>query len=232
VALLTVGVVAVSALTGSGTDAGTLGIGELGSDTGDDAGSDAGTDYGATGVDTYESDDSYDTESYDDDTGSYGSDSETYDSSDGVGTASAPSVPTTYSSTSDGYVVLPYADPWANGVENTFNAYFEGINSGDAQLGWMQLSSSRQQQTSLDEFADAVRSSHDSDFVVQEASYAGGRAYVWLDFTSTQDPELGPNPGEGCTMWSLDYVLLEQADGTFLIDEVAGHGGTTGHSPC
>jgi hypothetical protein len=33
-------------------------------------------------------------------------------------------------------------------------------------------------------------------------------------------------------VWSLDYVLLEQGDGTFLIDEVTGHGGTSGHSPC
>jgi hypothetical protein len=96
----------------------------------------------------------------------------------------------------------------------------------------MQYSSGRQQQIPLDEFADAVRTSYDSDFVVQEASYAGGRAYVWLEFVSTQDPELGPNPGESCTMWSIDYVLVEQSDGTFRIDEVVGHGGTTGHSAC
>lgn len=209
VALLTVGVVGVvgvSALTGSGSD--------------------AGTSSGATGVDTYESGDAYDTEPYDD--------AETYGPSDGVGTASAPSVPddTDWSSGSGGYVVLPHADAWANRVEDAFNAYFEGINNGDAQLAWMQLSSSSQQQTPLDEFADAVRTTHDSGFVVQEASYTGGRAHVWLEFTSTQDPELGPNPGEGCTMWSLDYVLVEHADGTFRIDEVAGHGGTTGHSPC
>jgi hypothetical protein len=216
VALMIVGVVGVSALTGSGSDAGTLGMGDYGTDS-----------------------ETTDSESDDYDTGSDDYDSETYDSSDGVGTPSAPSVsesttapPTSGGYGYDGYVVLPYADAWANGVENAFNAYFEGINNGDAQLAWMQLSPGWQQQTNLDDFAEAIRTSHDSDFVVQEASYTGGRADVWLEFTSTQDPELGPSPGEGCTIWSLDYVLLEQPDGTFLIDEVAGHGGTTGHSPC
>jgi hypothetical protein len=214
VALMIVGVVGVSALTGSGSDAGTLGMGDYGTES-----------------------ETTDSESDDYDTGSDDYDSETYDSSDGVGTPSAPSVSesTTAPPTSggyDGYVVLPYADAWANGVENAFNAYFEGINNGDAQLAWMQLSPGWQQQTNLDDFAEAIRTSHDSDFVVHEASYTGGRADVWLEFTSTQDPELGPSPGEGCTIWSLDYVLLEQPDGTFLIDEVAGHGGTTGHSPC
>jgi hypothetical protein len=213
-ALLVVAGIGVSALTGWGSDGGTLGLD--GFETSDDGGSDVGSGYGAMGEDTY---------------GSYDTD----DSSDSVGTPSSPpNIPddTTSGSATGTYVVLPYGDTWADDVENTFNAYFEGINSGDPERAWMQLSSSRQQQTSLDEFADAVRTSYDSEFVVQDASYTGGRAHVWLEFTSTQDPALGPAPGEDCTRWSLDYVLLEQPSGTFLIDEVAGHGNSTGHAPC
>lgn len=164
-----------------------------------------GDSYGVTGDDTY-------------DPGPSASPSGSY------GTTVPPSTGT--------YVELSNGSHWADGVEATFNAYFEGINSGDPQRAWMQLSPRRQEQTSLDEFADAVRTSYDDDVVVQDAGYTAGRAHVWLEFTSTQDPALGPVPGEGCTRWSLDYVLLEQADGTFVIDEVAGHGGTPGHSPC
>jgi hypothetical protein len=207
VALLIAGVVGVSVVTQTGSDADT-GYG-TGTGTGTD---DPDTTYG-TGTDDWPDD---------------------------AGTTPVPSVPSVpddtasppTSGTAGAYVVVPYAGAWAGGVESTLDAYFGGINSGDPQTAWMQLSPSWQQRSSLDEFADAVRTTHDSDFVVQDASYTGGRADVWLEFTSTQDPELGPDPGEACTRWSLDYVLLEQPDGTFLIDDVAGHGGTTGHSPC
>jgi hypothetical protein len=76
-----------------------------------------------------------------------------------------------------------------------------------------------------------VRTSFDFGFTVQEA-WSDGRAHVWLEFTSIQDPSLGPEPGESCTRWSLDYVLDEQAGGWFVIDEVTGHGGADGHETC
>lgn len=186
-------------------------------DTGDDFtvdDYDSGDDYGAS--DGYDTDGSatggYDTDGYDN------SGVDTYDTYDDAGSGEV--------------VVLPQTASWAAGVEATLNAYFEGINSGDSERAWRQLSPDRQQQTTLDDFAEAVRTSYDSGFVVQEASYADGRAYVWLEFTSTQDPALGPDPGETCTEWSLDYVLVERADGTFLIDDVSGHGSAVGHTPC
>jgi hypothetical protein len=213
VLLLSAGI-GVYALTGWGGDGTSLGPGDLGLGNGADEGHDVGTSYGAMGDDTYDT---------------------VYDPPESVDATWSPSsVPddTTPGTASDADVVVPGDDTWADDVEQTFTTYFEGINSGDPQLAWLQLSASRQQQTTLDEFADAVRTSHDSDVIVQDASYDGGRAYVWLEFTSTQDPALGPAPGEGCTRWSLDYVLVEQPDGTFLIDDVAGHGNSTGHTPC
>lgn len=164
--------------------------------------------------------------------GGFGSTGEGTD--DGGGAAAQPSLTqgTAAPPIAEGYVALPSGGDWAGGVDATFEAYFGGINSQDPQSAWMQLSPRQQQRTHLDDFAESVRTSYDDDFVVHDASYADGRAHVWLEFTSTQDPALGPAPGEDCTRWSLDYVLLEQPDGRFLIDEVAGRGGTTGHSPC
>lgn len=129
-------------------------------------------------------------------------------------------------------IAPPGSSDWAAEVALTFTRYFGGINTGDYGLAWAQLSPDLGTALGLDEFAAATRSSYDFDIVVHEASYEAGRAEVWLGFTSIQDPSLGPTPGEACTFWSLDYVLLEQADGSFLIDEAQGHGDTDGHVPC
>jgi hypothetical protein len=207
--LVTVGI-GVAALAGPDGDDKTLGLDDQGSGESDDADRGAGSDAGG-----------------------YGDTGEHTDDGDG-GRSAQPSVSggTAAPPIAEAYVVLPTGSNWADGVEATINAYIGGINSGDPQRAWMQLSPRQQERTPLDDLADAVRTSYDDDFVVQDASYTGGRAQVWLEFTSTQDPALGPALGEDCTRWSLDYVLVEQPDGTFLIDEVAGHGGTTGHSPC
>jgi hypothetical protein len=135
----------------------------------------------------------------------------------------------------DGTVPFPAASGVPAGVTDTFRAYFGGINSGDYATAWQQLSPRRRGDDSgLDRFAAAVRTSFDDHFVVQQASYtaATGEARVWLEFVSLQDGSLGPNPGETCTNWSIDYVLVEQPGGTFLIDQVDGHGGTSGHEAC
>jgi hypothetical protein len=218
VILLITGAVGVPWLMGLGLPIGTAGGGDESSDdtfggngTYDDGiddtfGGDGGID---DGIDSTGTDDTYDPPVYE-----------------------PPGDVTTIPPEPEGTVVVPYSDVWANGVESTLGAYFDGINTRDAQWAWMQLTPSWQERVPLDDLAEATRTTQDSDFVVQQASYSGGRADVWLEFTSTQDPELGPNQGEACTVWSLDYVLLELGDGTFLIDEVTGHGGTSGHSPC
>ncbi|MFP3901009.1 MAG: S1C family serine protease [Acidimicrobiia bacterium] len=121
---------------------------------------------------------------------------------------------------------------WAVRVAETFALYFGGINVGDYETAWRQLSPRLGATTGLEEFAAGVRTSYDFGFTVRDASHTGGRAEVWLEFISVQHPDLGPEPGQSCTFWSLDYVLVEQPDGRFLIDEATGHGGSSGHRPC
>jgi serine protease Do len=131
-----------------------------------------------------------------------------------------------------GDVALPVTADWTEGVAAAFSEYFGGINTGDYQAAWLRLSPDRRERTTLDEFSTAVRTSYDFGFVVNDASYADHRASVWLEFISIQDPSLGPQPGESCTRWSLDYILVEQPDGTFLIDDASGHADSSGHEPC
>jgi hypothetical protein len=209
VVLLIIGAVGVPWVMGLGLPIGTAGGG--GEASGDVFGGDGpyDTSIDDTGIDDTVTDESYDPPVYE-----------------------PPDVVTTIPPEPEGTVVLPYSDVWTDDVGSTLSAYFDGINTRDAQWAWMQLTPRRQERVLLDDLAEATRTTQDSGFVVQQASYSGGRADVWMEFTSTQDPELGPNPGEACTLWSLDYVLLEQGDGSFLIDEVTGHGGTSGHSPC
>jgi hypothetical protein len=131
-----------------------------------------------------------------------------------------------------GEVPVSGAGDWTPGVAATFADYFGGINTGDYEGAWLRLSPHRRERTSLDEFAAAVRTSYDFAFAVDDASYGDGRVAAWLEFVSIQDPSLGPEPGESCTRWSLDYVLIEQPDGSFLIDDASGHAGASGHQPC
>jgi S1-C subfamily serine protease len=131
-----------------------------------------------------------------------------------------------------GEIPPPEATTWAEGVSAAFGDYFQGINSGDHETAWRRLSPRLRAGTTLEEFSASVRTSYDYDFVVNDAFYADGRAQVWLEFTSIQDPTLGPAPNQSCTRWSLDYVLVEQPDDRFLIEEARGHGGSSGHEPC
>jgi S1-C subfamily serine protease len=130
-------------------------------------------------------------------------------------------------------VPVPASTGVPSGVGAMFEAYFGGINSGDYQTAWQQLSARRRGDGSgYDHFAAGLRTSYDYGFVVHSATYADGQAHVWLDFVSIQDPSLGPGGNQSCTQWSIDYVLLEQPDGSFVIDGVGGHAGASPSQAC
>lgn len=122
------------------------------------------------------------------------------------------------------------ADPVAMAIAATLTTYFIGINEGNYELAWSQLSPASQQRNPLSEFAAATSTSYDFNFQVRDAAQtAPDRARVWLTFTSIQGPGYGPD-GETCTDWSLDYEMLV-IDGRWRIDRVTPHTGS-GHRPC
>ena len=126
---------------------------------------------------------------------------------------------------------VPAGDELETAAALTLASYFEGINTGDYAWAFEQLSPRLQAGSSVDSFADGLLTSYDFDFVVHEVGPTGEGARVWLEFVSLQAPEYGPD-GDSCTQWSLDYELVWDDTGNLLIDQVTGHGGTLGHTPC
>jgi S1-C subfamily serine protease len=126
---------------------------------------------------------------------------------------------------------LPDENSLAEGVARTFAMYFNGINAGDYEAAWHQLSPRLQDRVPLARFSDGVSTSYDFAFDVRDATISNSRADVWLQFVSVQDSEFGPD-GEGCTVWSLNYVLTRDSSGQYRIDQARGHNGTQGHTPC
>jgi hypothetical protein len=110
----------------------------------------------------------------------------------------------------------------------TLHVYFESVNNGDFSTALAQLV----RPGSLDDFADGVASSHDTDIRYRSVQKTGDRLVVWVTFTSHQDPGDGPaeRPEETCTNWTLDYVLAPH-NGLWLIESSRPHEGT-GNFPC
>ncbi|MGH8827865.1 MAG: S1C family serine protease, partial [Jiangellaceae bacterium] len=116
-------------------------------------------------------------------------------------------------------------------VATTLASYFAGINSGDYQLAFDQLSPPLQGSMSMESFAAGLVTSYDFAFDVRSVDETADGALVWLEFVSLQAPEYGPD-GESCTNWSLDYELIWSTDGWLLINRVTAHGDAPDHVPC
>lgn len=85
----------------------------------------------------------------------------------------------------------------------------------------------------FDAWSSGLTSTHESEVVVSVIEPGAGDALqVSTAFTSRQAPDAGPSPGEGCTHWTLIYVLVPSPGGTtpYRIDAVRDRG--PGHTAC
>jgi len=131
------------------------------------------------------------------------------------------------------------ADPDATAVATTMAAYFGGINDQDYRGAWDTFTPAEQVSNgSYGSWAQSVSTSHDSQVTVQSIQDdGGGNLEANVDFQSQQAGQYGPNPGETCTNWALDYHLAATSGVTsgatpvsYLIDKVTPVG--VGHTPC
>lgn len=124
----------------------------------------------------------------------------------------------------------PAEDDVARGIALTLANYFTGINRGDYQLAWEQLSPAAQERNPYEEFAPETSTSYDFDFAIHAVVVVDfDTVTVHLTFTSIQAPGYGPE-GEECTHWSLDYAM-RRFGSRWLIDRASPHEGD-GHERC
>lgn len=126
-------------------------------------------------------------------------------------------------------------DPDATAVATTLATYFGGIDAGNYTQAWDTYSASLQQSVPYQPFANGLSTSQDIQVVVQSIQDdADGIIEADVSFQSHQAGQYGPNQGETCTNWSLDYYLVPAADSSgslsYLINKVTDIG--PGHVSC
>jgi hypothetical protein len=123
-------------------------------------------------------------------------------------------------------------DADATAVAATLGTYFGSIDSGNYQQAWDTYSAPLQAAIPLRPLASALRTSQDSEVVVQSIQHdANGDIDADVSFQSHQAGQYGPSPGETCTNWSLDYHLVPAANAaagpvslSYLINKVTDIG--------
>lgn len=121
--------------------------------------------------------------------------------------------------------------PVIEDIGRTFANYFEGINLGEFQLAWRQLTPGFQRRLGgYERFVDGNKSSYIVDVAPHNVRQKDPRTWqVEVTHTSLQDPSEGPQ-GETCTHWHLRYTFVSLGD-DWLIDGAAPVSGD-GHKPC
>ncbi len=131
------------------------------------------------------------------------------------------------------------ADPDAMDVAATLAAYFGGIDARNYQQAWDTYTSALQAAVSFQTFSRLLSTSQDTQIVLQSIQHdSNGDLVVQVGFQSHQAGQYGPDPGQTCTNWSLDYQLVASAGAqptapaspSYLISRVTDVG--AGHTSC
>lgn len=126
-------------------------------------------------------------------------------------------------------------DPDATAVAATLASYFGGIDARNYRQAWDAYSSELRGGIPFQSFAQALSTSQDNQVVVHSIQDdAGGGIDADVSFRSHQAEQYGPDQGETCSDWSLDYHLVPAADTagslSYLINKVTDIG--SGHVSC
>ena len=105
-------------------------------------------------------------------------------------------------------------------VDDMFEWYFTGINSGDYRTAFDQLSS-QLQATGYSNYAKGWATSYDFNIVVHKASGSG--AYVTFDSIFAKGK--GPSPALTCARWDIDYTFTHEG-GKPVINKAEPHSGS------
>jgi S1-C subfamily serine protease len=124
--------------------------------------------------------------------------------------------------------------PFAAPVQQTLETYFEGIDARDFTAAYSAYSARFQGSLSETSFATADGTSTISSVSVSSVvAQMNDDLKADVTFTSVQAAQDGPVPGQTCTNWSLEYILVPAPAGnplSYLIDSVAPI--SAGHTAC
>ncbi len=129
-------------------------------------------------------------------------------------------------------------NPDATAVATMLATYFGGIDAGKYMQAWDTYSAALQGAIPFQPVANALSTSQDNQVVMQSIQHdAGGNIDADVSFQSHQAGQYGPNQGETCTNWPLDYHLVPAANTTtgpvsrsYLINKVTAIG--PGYTSC
>lgn len=117
-------------------------------------------------------------------------------------------------------------------IQQSLQAYYYGINTGDYLTSWQQFTPGQQQRIPLAVFAERSESSQDENVVLHSVTPQPDDSTVaHVAFTSRQSADKGPRPNETCTEWNLDYAMVLVGE-RWLIDKATGHAGGEPSAPC
>ena len=99
-------------------------------------------------------------------------------------------------------------DPDATAVAATLAAYFGGIDARNYRQAWDTYRPASRRRP-LQSFAKELSTTQETQVTVQSIQHdEGGNIEADISFQSHQAGQYGPNPGETCTDWTLDYHLV------------------------
>lgn len=124
-------------------------------------------------------------------------------------------------------------DPNVTDVAAVIGNYFAGIDAQNYLQAWNLYTPALQAVAPFQPWSSALSTTQDSQIAVQSIQHdAAADVDTTISFQSRQAPQYGPNQGETCTNWSLDYRLIpsNSAGSAYLIDKVTPIG--AGHTAC
>jgi hypothetical protein len=132
-------------------------------------------------------------------------------------------------------------DPDVTGVAATIAAYFAGIDSKNYRKAWNIYTPTEQAAIPFQQWSSELSTTQDGQITIQTIRHSvTGNIRAIVLFQSHQAPQYGPNQGETCTNWSLNYHLVPSsvvqsspsASGqpSYLINKVTSVG--AGNEPC
>jgi hypothetical protein len=125
-------------------------------------------------------------------------------------------------------------DPNAEDVARTMGMYFGGIDSKNYSQAWATFAPALQAAIPYQPWSSSLRTTRDSHVDLHRIRHdRNGDVDVTVSFRSHQAARNGPDPGETCTNWSLDYRLTPASTSPslpYLIRKVKKVG--PGHVAC